>query len=507
MDDNRLAARLFTPVTIAFVAFAAWMITATNYGIFTDELYFHSCAEHLDFGYVDHPPFVAWVMRLSMLLGDSLVAIRLFPALAGAGTIMLAGFIARALGGSRSSERLASLSILLGMVFWVIFGYASPNAYDIFFVTLASYAFVRSLLAVGSNPWILLGVAVGLGLNSKLSMAVFACGLAAGLLLTPHLRLLRTPSPYIAAAIALVMVAPQLIWQAVHGWPTLEFVLEARQKNVDQLTLVLLWQIAFVTNPFLVPLWIAGAWGFVRAQGSGPGRPLGIAILAYVVVYLLAQSKFYYFLPVIPALFAAGAVTLEGWTAVRRRWLRASILAPAVLLALVMLPFGLPILPIESFASYAKFWQLAKQTEMERDDPKNIPGYFGQRIGWAAFVDTVAFVYYSLPDSERAACGIMGFHYGESGAIDYFGPARGLPASIGRHESFWLWGPGDYTGEIMILLMSGDTHVEGYFRSVELRTVYTFPYTEGSFGVKRIYVCRDPVAPLREMWPSMKEYR
>jgi 4-amino-4-deoxy-L-arabinose transferase-like glycosyltransferase len=446
-------------------------------------------------------------MRLSMLLGNSLVAIRLFPALAGAGTILLAGLIARALGGSRFAEGLASLSILLGMVFWVMFGYASPNAYDIFFVTLASYAFVRALPDVGPKWWIMLGAAVGLGLNSKLSMSVFACGLAAGLLLTSHRRLLRTPGPYIAAAIGLVMVAPQVIWQAVHGWPTLEFILEARQKNLDQPTPVLLWQIAFVTNPFLVPLWIAGAWGFVRAQGPGPGRALGIAILSYAVVYLLAESKFYYFLPVIPALFAAGAVTLEGWTAVKRRWVRAPILAPAVLLAIVMLPFGLPILPIESFASYANFWKLARQTAMERHDPKNVPGYFGQRIGWAAFVDTVASVYHSLPDSERAACGIMGFHYGESGAIDYFGPARGLPESIGRHESFWLWGPRDYTGEIMILLMSGETRVEGYFRSVELRTTYTFPYTEGSFGVKRIYVCRDPVAPLREMWPSLKEYR
>jgi len=136
---------LAMPFALALGAFSLVMLTANNYGIFTDELYFYAGAQHLDFGYVDHPPFIAWITRLSMVLGQSLYALRLFPALACAGSVVITALIARALGGKRFAASLASLSILNGAVFWVMFSYVSPNAYDILFITLASYLVILTL--------------------------------------------------------------------------------------------------------------------------------------------------------------------------------------------------------------------------------------------------------------------------------------------------------------------------------------------------------------------------
>src|SRR3954452_1364540 len=90
-------------VLIAVFSMAALLVhllTNSRYGYFRDELYYMACGRHLAFGYVDQPPLSIALLRLSQLLfDDSLFAIRLFPALAGAGTVALTGIIARQLGG------------------------------------------------------------------------------------------------------------------------------------------------------------------------------------------------------------------------------------------------------------------------------------------------------------------------------------------------------------------------------------------------------------------------
>src|SRR5580704_13701001 len=81
---------LLVPTMIAAVYFLAHMATATRYGYFRDALYFLACSEHLAWGYVDQPPlivFMAWVARHT--LGDSLPALLLWPASAGAARIVL----------------------------------------------------------------------------------------------------------------------------------------------------------------------------------------------------------------------------------------------------------------------------------------------------------------------------------------------------------------------------------------------------------------------------------
>ncbi|RPH75145.1 MAG: phospholipid carrier-dependent glycosyltransferase [Nitrospiraceae bacterium] len=124
------------PLILSIVALGLQIATNTNYGIFTDELYFVACGNHLQFGYVDHPAIAPLVTRISMLFGKSLIALRFFPALAGSLTVLLSALIARELGGSRFAAALSSSTILFGMVFWIMFGMMGVNAFDVFFVTL-----------------------------------------------------------------------------------------------------------------------------------------------------------------------------------------------------------------------------------------------------------------------------------------------------------------------------------------------------------------------------------
>jgi hypothetical protein len=503
---KRIPEYLIVPVMIATAAFAALLVTAQNYGVFSDELYFLACARHPELSYVDHPAFVGWITRLNMMFGSSLLVLRIFPALASAGTIVLTAVISRALGGAKFAAAASSMALPCGTVFWVMSGYVSMNAYDILFVTLAAYLFIVVLRTDSLRSWMLLGLVIGLGLNTKMTMLIFGGGLAAGLLLFRR-DLFFSRNFLIAAAIAAGMFLPNILWQVAHDWPTLEFIRQARDKNLDISPVSLLGQLAFASNPLLLPLWAGGIVYLFRTQSGISLRPLGTAVILFFIAYLSQQSKFYYMLPVLPFLLAAGAAGFEHWTRDRLRRLRVIYAAPVLLLGMALLPFGLPLLSVDTFAAYARMWDVGSRMHMEKNDAKRIPGYFGQRIGWDEFAKKVAAVYYSVPDSERTDCGILGFHYSDAGAVDYFGPSLGLPNAISRHMSYWLWGPGKYSGKVMIVIYSGKIHLKDYFRNVKLKDTYEFPYVDDTNRMKYIFMCRDPVKPLPEMWKEMKTFR
>jgi len=95
-------------VSFSAVALLVHLLTNGRYGYFRDELYYIACARHLDFGYIDQPPLSILLLRLSeAFLGDSLFAVRLLPAAAGAVTVSLTGVIARELGGRTWAIALA----------------------------------------------------------------------------------------------------------------------------------------------------------------------------------------------------------------------------------------------------------------------------------------------------------------------------------------------------------------------------------------------------------------
>jgi len=105
-----------------------------RYGFFRDELYFIVCGWRLDFGYVDQPPLTPLLARLARLLfGDSLPGLRLLAALAGAATVVLAGLIARRLGGGRGAQALAAAAVFFVPVLLGFGAMLTPNAFDVLF--------------------------------------------------------------------------------------------------------------------------------------------------------------------------------------------------------------------------------------------------------------------------------------------------------------------------------------------------------------------------------------
>ncbi len=368
-----------------------------------------------------------------LLFGPSLAGLRLLPALAGAATVWLAGTMARELGGGRYAQGLAALGVIVAPAFLEGFTLFTMNAFDVLAWSLLLWIAIRILKGGSPRLWLLLGVIAGLGLLNKHSVLFLLAGLLAGLVLTPARRHLRTRWPWLAAALALAIFAPHLAWQARHGWPTLEFMENARR----------------LKNPPITPL------AFLNAQAMNM-----LPLTAPVWI------KPYYLGPFYPALFAAGAVAVDAQP--RRRawaWLRGAIPVTWLALAAIVAPVVLPVLPPERLERYLGALHLRAPLS-ERHRPPRLTQTYADQFGWEEMVAQVARVYHGLTPAERARCGIFASNYGEAGAIDFYGPGYGLPHAISGHNNYFLWGPGP--GPIDVVITVGETpeDVEQSFRRV-----------------------------------------
>jgi 4-amino-4-deoxy-L-arabinose transferase-like glycosyltransferase len=271
-------------VLVAFATVVLLLMVAPRYGYDRDELYFLEAGRHLAWGYVDQPsfvPFLAWLAEHT--IGDSPLAIRLFPALATGAVVVLAGLIARRFGGGRFAQFLTALSAATTAVYLGAGHPLSTTPFDFLFWALILYLVVRILGGDTSRLWLAVGAVAGIGLLNKWNVLFLMFSLVVGLLLTEQRRLLRSRWVWAGGAIALAIWAPNLVWQAQHGWPTIEMLGNLHTENVedaDQLKFIPL-QVVY-TGLLLTPIWIAGLrWLFRKPEG----RPYRAIAWAYVAVF------------------------------------------------------------------------------------------------------------------------------------------------------------------------------------------------------------------------------
>ncbi len=411
---------------------------AGGYGFFRDELYFIACSEHLSAGYVDHPPLSVLLLKMSRLLfGSSLFAVRLPVALAAAGAVALTGLIARELGGGRRAVFFACLAALVSPVHLGISNIFSMNAFDILLWVAAVYVLLRLIKTGQPADWILLGVLLGLGLLNKTSVLWLGAGIGvAMLLIAPLRRQLRTIWPYTAAAIALLLFSPFIIWNAVYGFPHLEFMRNALIKYQSQTPASFLTGVFMAHHPLAAPLWLGGLLFLLLGRAEDEPRRHQMRALFIIFTTVLAilllnyHSKPEYLTPAMTLVFAGGGLAIE--RVLSGRWGRRLAVVYAVVLILtgvVVAPMALPILPVDSYIAYSRALGMAPSTA-EGHKLADLPQFYADMFGWEQKARDVAQVFNSLPDSDRAKCAIYGQNYGQCGAIDYFGARLGLPPRL-----------------------------------------------------------------------------
>jgi hypothetical protein len=497
-------------VVIAVVAAAALvfhLIFNRGYGYFRDELYYLACGQHLDWGYVDQPPLIAVVARVSRaLLGDSLGAIRFFPALAAAMKVALTGLIAREFGGKVWAVTLACAASLSALVYLGGDNLLTMNAFEPLFWMGCAWMVAR--IANGGSPrlWLWFGALAGLGLENKHSMAFFGAALVIGLLLTPMRRHFAERWIWLGALIALLIALPNAIWEIRHHWATWELLnnVAHSNKNVVLGPVEFLKQQGLIMNPASLPLWIAGLLWLLMARAGQRYRALGFAYLAVLVELIVLHGKHYYVAPAYPMLFAAGGVAAETLRSASLRWLKPALVVAMIALASVLAPTVVPILSPQKTIAYMKAIHF-QPPRTERGHTAALPQVLADQFGWEEMVRDVARVYNRLPPEDRARAAIFGQNYGEAAAIDFFGPKYGLPPALSGHQNYFLWGPREYTGEVVVVIDEGADDEREQFASVEdMGPVNISEYAMPWERRRHIYVCRGLKVPMSELWPRVK---
>ncbi len=501
-------------LVLALVKIALHLYTGRRYGFFVDELYYIDCARHLAWGYVDQPPLVAvlaWFERT--FLGDSLLAFRSLAILAGAAEILLTGLIARELGGGRYAQFAGALCVLVAPGILAADHFLSMNAFEPLFWMGCAWLLIRMVRTGDTRLWLWFGVVAGVGLENKYSMGLFAFALLAGLLLAGQYRLFISRWFFAGCAVALLIFLPNLIWNVVYHFPFLEIQQNIKRSGRD----VALSPLGFLIEeqaamlPISLPVWLAGLWFFFFSKSGRAYRFLGWAFVITTSIIMALSPRIYYLFPAFPLVFAGGAVLWEQFLQHRRPairkgalilngvWITAMILAGAALA-----PIVLPVLSPEETIHYMKVTH-QEPPRIENHELGPLPQLFADQFGWPEMAATVASVYDRLPADVRPRTAIFAQSYGQAGAIDFYGPSLGLPQAISGHQSHYLWGPGDYTGESVIVLGDRRERLEQIFTSVKWMAKVNHPYAMPYNNVD-VYWCQGMKQPLAQFWPHVKNW-
>ena len=489
---------------LALADFAGHMLVSTNYGYFRDELYYIEAGRHLSFGYVDFPPLVALVAKaLDVLAGDALWAIHVVPALASSLIVLVTGLMARELGGGRFAQALAAIASLAAVAFLAVGSLFSMDALDELWWVLASYVLILILKRDDGRLWLLFGLIAGVGLATKVTMLFFGFSVAVGLLVTSARRHFRTGRVWLGGVIALAFLLPYLLWNAVNGWPTLEFF--SNYEGSDGPVGFLIGQVPLM-NPFTIPLTFAGLYFYLGTREGRPYRALGWTFVILVVVLALLAAKPYTLSPAYPALFAGGAIVFERFGGRAWRVLRPLYVALLLLSGILLAPLAMPILPPATFASTYGSLSGTTNAAAGQEAQGVFPQPLGDRFGWENMTKTVASAYDGLPARERSRACAFTSNYGEASALNFLGERYGLPEAISGHNTYFLWGPGRCTGEVMITVGVPRDQIERGYAAVERAATITCRYCMPEENSVPVYVATKPKAPIGQLWPETKHY-
>jgi MFS family permease len=491
MNKSFLKSDLFILILLAAAKFILHLLTNHQYGFHRDELAMLHDARNLAWGFVAYPPLTPFIGSIELaLFGTSLVGFRFFSALAQSIVMVIAGLMAKELGGSRKAQILAALGAGIGILTLIQGALFQYVAFDFLWFVLLAYFTIRLLKSDDPRWWLAIGGVIGLGMMTRYTMGVYVVSLVLATLVTTARKYLKSPWLWAGAALAFIIFLPNLIWQIQHDFISLEFqqAIHERDVRIGRADGYLTDQL-LMPNPFMLPFWVAGLIFYLRESKY---RMIGLMYLFAVTIFFLMQGRGYYPAPTYVMLVAAGmTVFVESRPAPRRLtwgWVAVSlgfIIAGAL---------TLPIAPVNS-----ALWNISYE----------VHDNFSEQLGWRELNDHVAEIYHALPADEQSRAGILAGNYGEAGALELYGAEYDLPQVISPVDSFWLKGPPAESIDVLIVVGHPKERAEMYFNSCELAGEVTNQYgvMNDEARLKDIFLCKGLRQPWAEMWDEMQSFQ
>jgi 4-amino-4-deoxy-L-arabinose transferase-like glycosyltransferase len=492
---TRPSAPAFATAPVAAVAVAlAALLTALSgrFGFHRDELYFMVAGDHLAWGYIDQPPLTPLLARFSTeIFGSSPAGLRVVATLAGALTVVVVALIAREFGSDRRGQLLAAVCAALSGFLMGVGHMVSTATFDLLAWMVIAWLAVRLLRTGDGRWWLALGLASGIALENKYLVVLPLGALLIAVLVVGPRSVLRTWWLVAGLAIAAVLAAPNLWWQAAHDWPQLTVAGGISQDDGTENRIMFIPLQILQLSPFLVPVWIAGLLRLWRSPALRWGRAVALTYPLLCVGVLAIGGKSYYALPLLLVLVAAGCEPTLEWVTRGRRTMRPAVVG-LVLTAVTSALFTLPVLPASAV-------NLVLPVNAEQ----------GEQIGWPELTSAVAAAWSKIPADERAQAVILAGNYGEAGAIAKYGPDHNLPAPYSGHMSFADWDPpaDSQDGAVLLVEQGRNEEHESHFSGCQ-----QVGKVDNGVGVDNeeqgaaIVLCSGTTKPWSSLWPDLRRY-
>ena len=497
-----------------------------RYGYFRDEFNYIACGDHLQWGYVDQPPLIPFLIHICRaVLGDSLRSIRFIPALASSLLVVQTAVLARELGGRRYAVLLSAICAVIAPMYLSNGSLLGTNCLEPNLWMGCAYFAILAIKRNDPRYWLWFGVVAGLGLQEKYSIALFGFGIVIGLLLTAQRRVFLSPWFWLGGLAAFLIFLPNLLWNIHNHWPFVELMHNIRADGRDVVLPLpqYFFQQTLLIHPLTAPIWITGLIAFFVSQRLKPYRALGWCYVVCFTVFFVLHGKNYYLASVYPMLLAAGAVVIESaidgrkiegaeTTSLKTSRNRLAWLKPAIAIVLLasgahVAPMVVPVFTPDSFIAYMKYLPMKPPVTEHSLERAVLPQWYADQFGWEEIVTETAKAYARLSPEERPGCGIFAQDYGQAGAIDFLGRRYGLPPALSGHQTYYLWGPRGYLGNCLIVLDDAQERLEELFERVE----YVGTSRDNPYALERqipVYICRGAkFGSLEKAWPQLKKWR
>lgn len=497
--------------TIALAKFVLHVYFNNRYGYFRDEFDYIACARHLAWGYVDQPPLLPFLTRISLaVLGESLRAVRFIPALASSLLVVQTAYIAREFGGKRFALGLSALAVFIAPLYLSDGSLLTTNCLEPNLWMGCAYFAILAIKRNQPRYWLWVGVIAGLGLEEKYSIAVFVFGIVVGALLTQQRRVFLNKWIWLGGLASFIIFLPNLLWNIRYHWPFLELMHNIRTEGRDVVLPAgaFFFQQALLAGLLSAPIWITGLIALFTSPPLRSCRLLGWSYVVCYAVFFILHGKNYYLAPIYPMLLAAGAVAIEtGLNRPHWSWLKPAIVVILLAAGGYLIPVFVPVLSPEAFFAYMKTLPFKLPVMEHSHERAVLPQWYADQFGWKEIVAETVVAWDQLSPEERPDCGIFAQDYGQAGAIDFFGPHYGLPASLSGHQTWYLWGPRGYSGNCMIVLDDRRENLEKLWNNVQ----YVGTSADNPYALEKeipVFICRGAkFGTLVELWPKLKKWR
>lgn len=478
----------YLPVVILMlVKLGIHFATNTNYDLHRDAFLYYALGEHPDWGYVSVPPFIALVSRISVFLfGNTVFALRFFPAVVGSFSVLLIALIVKELKGTTLAVIIAATAFILSTAFLRSNTLFQPVSFNQFFWLLSAYLLLRLINTGNPKIWLLLFSVFGVAFMNKYSIAFFMLACFTALLLTGHRKLLWSKYFLLGCVIGMVIILPNILWQYHHNWPVITHMKELQQTQLVNVSLVGFFVDQLSMNFSGLIVWLTGLIAFLFAKSEKKYRVFSFIYLITIVILILLRGKSYYSLGLYSILNAMGGYAVDKYF---RPFLKYGALALVVVLSFFFMPYSLPLFSHEKMAEISEK-TAAFTNRWEDGKVHNLPQDYADMTGWKDVAGMVVGAYQELSPEQQEHCMIFAENYAIAGAILFYGKAHNLPEPVSFNDNFILWAPDSADPDVLLLVNWNKGDIEPFFGSVRQAGEIDNIYFRGN-GLK-VYICEDP---------------